>query len=130
MRAALVRLVRPYIVHASHMGLFDKAGEVQQDTFTIEVHLESPREKLRDGTVMPLKELDVCMAPVLARIRGQRLDLLEPKTKFEPLVSCPTAENLALYLFDKLQFLGNDGRQRFAGVRVREGDQWWAEVFA
>jgi 6-pyruvoyl-tetrahydropterin synthase len=129
----IVRLVRSYTFEASHMGLFGAKG-VQSDVFTVEIHVGLVRSRMKDGVVLGLKELDVSVAPVFARLRGKRLDLLEPRESFEPLVSCPTTENLALYLWDKLQFLGNSGHQRFLGVRVNETAQllnrWSAEVFA
>lgn len=124
-----VRLVRPYVFQASHMGLFGKEGELQHDTFTVEVHVGIERAKMRSGTVIPIHELDVCVLPVVNRVREKRLDLLD--ASFEPMASAPTAENVALYFFDSLQFLGNSGRQRFLGVRVHEGcSTWSAEVWA
>jgi 6-pyruvoyl-tetrahydropterin synthase len=84
--------------------------------------------QLDNGMILDAADLDVCVAPVIARIDHHDLNELGRGEGPIARLAQPTVENLALYFSEALVFLGNDGRFKLERVRVHETDRLFAEV--
>ena len=131
----IVYLLRRYRIECAHNlnGLRPghRCGRVHGHNYTIE--LEVTGELDDKGMVIDAEDLDTCVRPVLARLDHRHLNELGQgdegvRASFFPLVQQPTAENIAIYLWNALGFLSNSGRYRLTLVRVRENEDLAAEV--
>jgi len=81
------------------------------------------------GMVVDAGDIDGILAPILAKIDHYPLhDLPGERYAWEPMISQPTAENIALWLWNRLQLLSNGGRYRMTRLVLWENDRLFAEV--
>lgn len=89
-----------------------------------------PWPDLANGMVLEAGDLDVRVQPVLARLDHNPLnEVLKDGTPMGDVAAAqPTAENLALYLWERLGFLKNDARTHLVKVIVHENERLCAIV--
>lgn len=145
-----VLLTRRYRLECAHRlnGLRDghKCSRLHGHNYEVQLTVAMPADKLVNGMVIDAENLDTDVRPVFAKLDhhflnelggeeplpgmepGQQIHLHGLRSAFAPLNEQPTAENFALYLWRRLQFLSNNGSKRLVRVRVYENEDLWAEV--
>lgn len=108
-----------------------KCSELHGHNYTLEVTVSPGAKGFVNGLVIDTSDLQVAIGPVLARVDHKTLNEAEISgPEAETLKAQPSAENLALWFWAALKFIGNDGRLTLRRVRVYETDHLWADVDA
>lgn len=136
-----VRLTRRYTICCAHqlrgLGPTHKCSRKHGHNYTIDLSFACAQEGLDNGMVIEGGVVDVHVGRIIKALDHCDLNEFNDGTTFgERMALQPTAENLALYLWERLLFLriepdkrpGEARRGRLVEVRVRETDDLWAEV--
>jgi len=129
-----VRLTRVYQIACAHQlhGLREghKCGRMHGHNYRIEITLSADELDLT-GMVLDAEHVDTSIAPVLKRLDHHTLNECDDGTPAGARMAAqPTAENIALYLWERLAFMSRGDRYRMTSVRVHENDRLYAEVRA
>lgn len=128
----MLTLTRRYELACSHQlhGLPEghKCGRMHGHNYGIELTVAQKGE-LRLGMIIDAEHLDADFRPIFLRLDHRCLNECGDSTPAgETMAAQPTAENLALYLFARLQFLSNGPFTTLVRVRVYENDRLWADA--
>lgn len=87
-------------------------------------------EVMKNGMVIDVEELNVIVGPILKKIDHTFLnESLNDGTPAGAIAAAqPTAENIAIYLWERLGLLRNDPRFVLSNVRVYENNDMWVDV--
>lgn len=98
---------------------------------TVAQHPARASGGLSNGMVIDVADLAINLNPVVARLDHKSINDAEISGPHsDRLRAQPTVENLALWFWESLAFLSNDGRMNLTRVRVYETDHLWADVTA
>lgn len=129
-----ITLTRRYTFSSSHrlVGMRErhKCSRLHGHNYAAEITVAGP---LDNGLIVDTADLDICVAPVIARLDHHDLNEVAAADPvgMAAILAQPSVENIAAYLWKALGFLRPDStKERFGlkRIRVYENDHIWAEV--
>ena len=124
-------LTRRYTFEAAHrlIGMRDRhrCSRPHGHNYAVELTITGP---LLNGLIIDVGDLDVSVAPVIARLDHNDLNEIAKGDGPISILTQPSVENIARYLLEALDFLSakSMGGWKLHRVRVYENASIWADA--